>query len=413
MEYSKRVLVASFAMLVLTGLAHGDDIELYTFPAPPYQIVDDTPGPGAYVRGLTVDTMRCAAAETGHQSRVHAAPPKRATQFLVNNLVDGYFAVDPSRALDQVAFRSDPISLEKWYMVARADRETLENPRIGAVMGSNEEAWLRLQGKDIFLTVRTADQLIALLKRERIDQALMDQRVLESLSNTRDLASHFLRYAPLHAYFSRRFVNRNPGFIDEFNRQIPLCINGSFDLDDTETVQIRSIAYDMFKELEAHIPLDAAIADGPDIENLSQILNLDAQWQALAPQRYSEMARRVADQPASIAMEKWQQDRESLITEIMLTNSIGTLVAMSQLTSDFWQGDEAKFEYHIRSDTPSLFVSPIHYDASTARFQVTVSMPVIVEGQWLPAGVLAIGLDVEQALAGSRHVRYLTDVKTW
>jgi hypothetical protein len=40
-------------------------------------------------------------------------------------------------------------------------------------------------------------------------------------------------------------------------------------------------------------------------------------------------------------------------------------------------------------------------------------MPVIVEGQWLPAGVLAIGLDVEQALAGSRHVRYLTDVKTW
>jgi hypothetical protein len=95
----------------------------------------------------------------------------------------------------------------------------------------------------------------------------------------------------------------------------------------------------------------------------------------------------------------------------MLTNSIGTLVAMSRLTSDFWQGDEPKFERHIRSDTRNLYVSPIRYDASTTRFQVTVSMPVIVEGQWLPAGVLVIGLDVEQALKGAHHIRYLTDAR--
>jgi len=410
MEHSKGILAVSLAMLALTGLAHGDDIDLYTFPAPPYQIVDDIPGPDAYVQGLTVETMRCAATRTGRQSRVHAAPPKRAVQFLVTNLIDGYFAVDPSTALDQVAFRTHPVSLEKWYLVSRADNEASENPRIGAIMGSNEEAWLRLQGKQVFLTVRTADQLIGLLKRRRIDQALMDQRVLESLNNTTDLASHFLRYVPLYAYFSRSFVSKNPGYIDEFNRQIPHCINGSFDLDETETVQIRSIAYDIFREIAARIPLLAAITDGPDIKSLSEILNLDAQWQALAPQHYSELARRVADQPASIAMDKWQQGRESLVTEIMLTNSIGTLVAMSRLTSDFWQGDEPKFERHIRSETRNLYVSPIRYDASTTRFQVTVSMPVIVEGQWLPAGVLVIGLDVEQALKGAHHIRYLTDV---
>ena len=52
--------------------------------------------------------------------------------------------------------------------------------------------------------------------------------------------------------------------------------------------------------------------------------------------------------------------------------------------------------------------SPIRYDASTSRFQVTVSLPNVEPGRWIPIGVLAIGLDVEQALTGENHVLYLT-----
>jgi hypothetical protein len=329
---------------------------------------------------------------------------------LLDNLIDGYFAVDPSTSLDQVAFRTNPVSLEKWHLISLADAETPENPRIGTVIGSNEEAWLLSRGQKIFLNVRTPQQLISLLQLGRIDQALMDQRVLESLSDIDGLTSQFLRYVPLHVYLNADFVSRNPDFINAFNRQIPACINGSFDLDDAETALIRATAYDLFRELEANIPLRAAIEDGPDITNLSEILNLDAQWQALAPEHHSEMARRVADKSASSAMSDWQKHHEALVTEVMLTNSIGTLVAMSRLTSDFWQGDEPKFERHIRGDIRNIYVSPIHYDASTSRFQVTVSMPVITQGRWLPAGVLAIGLDVEQALVSEGHFRYLPDI---
>lgn len=407
MEHVKAVLAVSLAILALPGLALAENIELFTFSAPPYQIVSETPGPGGGVRGLTVDTVLCAATGAGRQIRVHSAPPKRATQFLVNNLIDGYFAIDPSAALDQVASRSNPVSLEKWQLISLADSPTPEHPRMGAVMGSNEEAWLRAQGQNVYLTVRTPEQLIALLHRQRIDQVLMDQRVLESLGNTEGLTSRFLRYVPLHVYFSSGFVTRNPGFIDTFNRQIPACINASFDLDEAETAQIRAIAFDLFTELEAKIPLPAAIRQGPDIKSLSEILNLDAQWQALAPQHHSDMATRVADQQASVAMAQWQRSHQPLVTEVMLTNSIGTLVAMSQLTTDFWQGDEPKFAHHIGKPAASIYVSPVRYDASTSRFQVIVSLPIRVEDQWLPAGVLAVGLDVEQALAGEPYVRYL------
>jgi hypothetical protein len=359
-----------------------------------------------------VDTVACSAEQAGRDTSIYASPPRRAIQLLLNNQIDGYFAVDPSTSLDRLASRTNPVSLEKWHLISLADAEPAENPRMGAVIGSNEEAWLRAQGQEVFLTVRSPEQLVALLRRERIDQALMDYRVLESMGDTSGLSARFLRYVPLHVYFSRNFVSRNPGFIDSFNHGIPSCMNGSFDLDESETGEIRAAAYDLFRELQALIPMAEAIRSGPKVRNLSEILNLDAQWQALAPGHYSDMAKRVADQKASIAMAQWQKRHEALVTEVMLTNSFGTLVAMSQLTSDFWQGDEPKFEQHIGGGPRDIYVSPIRYDASTARFQVTVSMPIVVEGQWLPAGVLAIGLDVEQALKADGNVHYLTGVAT-
>lgn len=402
MKYSENILAIISAMIVLTGAVRAENIEYYTFPSPPYQVVIDTPGSDAGVHGLTVDVVLCATTSTGRQGRIRAAPQKRAIRFLANDLIDGYFAVDPSMALDEVAFRSRPVSLEKWHLVSRADSEPPENPRIGAVSGSNEEAWLLSKGRNIFMSVRTAEQLIALLDRGRIDQALMDQRVLENLSDTDDFTSKFLRYVPLHVYFGSGFVNQNPEFIDAFNRQIPDCVKDGFDLDKAETARIRAIAHNLFRELEARVSLETAIEAGPDITSLSEILNLDARWQALAPRYHSEMARLVASQEASLAMSNWQKNHGSMVTEVMLTNSIGTLVAMSRLSSDFWQGDELKFERHIREDARNLYVSPIYYDASTSRFQVTVSKPVIVAGRWLPAGVLIIGLDVEKALTGER-----------
>lgn len=401
MKYSERFLAILSALIVLPGAAQAEKIEYYTFPSAPYQVVSETPAPDAHVQGLTVDVVRCTTASAGRQSRVRAAPQKRAVRFLTNDLIDGYFAVDPSLALDELAFRSNPVSLEKWHLVSRSGSKPSAKPRIGAVSGSNEEAWLLSQGRDIFLSVRTAEQLIALLERGRIDQALMDQRVLANLSGTDNLTSRFLRYVPLHVYFSSDFVGRNPGFVDAFNAHIPGCINAGFDLDKTESAQISATAHDLFRSLEAQVPPTAAIEAGPDTTSLSEILNLDAQWQALAPRQHSEMARFIASQEASIAMNRWQKNHQSLVTEVMLTNSIGALVAMSGLSSDFWQGDEAKFEHHIRKDANSLYISPVYYDESTSRFQVVVSKPIIAEDRWIPLGVLVIGLDVEEALAGT------------
>lgn len=81
-------------------------------------------------------------------------------------MIDGYFAIDPSAELDNIARRSDPVALEKWYFFTGGNKAFTNNLRIGVVAGSNEEAWLEANGYAIFLSVSSPSQLLALLKRD-------------------------------------------------------------------------------------------------------------------------------------------------------------------------------------------------------------------------------------------------------
>ena len=98
-------------------------------------------------------------------------------------------------------------------------------------------------------------------------------------------------------------------------------------------------------------------------------------------------------------MKSWKAGQSGLVTEAMITNNLGSLVAMSRLTSDFWQGDEAKFQNIANGDDEALYLSPIRYDASTQRFQVMASTRIRSEATGEFEGILAIGLDVEEALS--------------
>ena len=147
-----------------------------------------------------------------------------------------------------------------------------------------------------------------------------------------------------------------------------------------------------------------ALADGLRLDNFTDVLTVDSKWQALAPDIAVPMAQDILGLPGSHALHDWQLTHGGLITEILLINDAGTLAAISNLSSDYWQGDEPKFQEVIKQfsrkapDTELLYISPIHYDASTARFQVFVSGPVLSADSSELLGVVAMGLDIETLL---------------
>ncbi|MBW4934298.1 substrate-binding periplasmic protein [Marinobacter sp. F4206] len=212
------------------------ELNLYTFEAPPYQVTDAiAPELGKQVAGETVETIACAAGQAGWSANIRVTPPKRAIHSLRRNRVDGYFAIDPSAELDATAHRSAPVAKAKWYFFTVTPQVDTRRARIGVVDGSNEESWLRANGYEVFMSVASPGQLLALLERDRIDAALMDERVMaglkaDSYGAEKKLHKRFLRQAPLYLYLSNDFTSEHPGFLARFNRHLPACMSDQVSL---------------------------------------------------------------------------------------------------------------------------------------------------------------------------------------
>lgn len=408
---SVRVFTVIILLAVICRGAAADQmiISLYTFDSAPYQYANSSPD-GPEVIGETVDTVRCAMDRAGASTHIRLMPQSRARFTLQRNLVDGYFAVDPSPEMDTAAVISHPVALEKWYWFYQDQRPEPATAKIGVIGGSNEEAWLIQNGYQPSVSVSSAEQLPALLRRNRIDLALMDQRVMAALQQEWpslgwSLKREFLRYAPLHLYLNTRFATEHPDFLARFNRRLPDCMGDHMQLTDEERHHITIVASRLIRDLVSKVNLAQAIHQRPGFDTFTDILTQDTIWQALAPEQPTPLASEILALPASENLRRWQADQAGLVTEVLLTDQRGALVAMSQLSSDYWQGDEPKFQ-EIALDTErglvrktDLWISPIRYDASTRQFQITVSVPIpLQEPNNGVEGVLALGLAIEEAL---------------
>lgn len=83
--------------------------------------------------------------------------------------------------------------------------------------------------------------------------------------------------------------------------------------------------------------------------------------------------------------------------EIFVTDNQGSLVAATDKTSDYWQGDEAKFTECFKGEEGVLYIADVEFDESTQTYLVQVSVPVRDEGKVI--GVIVVGIDVDAFLA--------------
>lgn len=389
--------------------AQAPTLNLYTFDSPPYQVAGPGTGETGKVSGETTETVICAATRAGWQTRIRIAPQNRALHSLKRSTVNGYFAIDASAELDTIARRSDPVALEKWYFFTTEEGKFNGNARIGVVDGSNEEAWLETNGYTIFMSVASPSQLLALLRRGRIGAALMDERVMIDLQEENqaagpDIKAHFVRYAPLHLYLTEAFVARYPQFLPEFNRLLPACMEGQLALSGPEEFRIRALADRLIRELHGTLNIGQTVEAAPRQQNFTDVMTQDSVWQVLAPDTPTALASYILQLPGSRALHGWRVAQDGLVSEAMVINDMGTLAAMSGLTTDYWQGDEPKYQEVVRNTRrglmglDALYISPIRFDASTSQFQVTVSAPVEPIEEGVPKAIIALGLNAEEAL---------------
>jgi hypothetical protein len=88
------------------------------------------------------------------------------------------------------------------------------------------------------------------------------------------------------------------------------------------------------------------------------------------------------------------QNSASYYAEIFVMDNQGANVAMTDKTSDYWQGDEVKFKKSFNKGQGAVFVDDVEFDDSSQAYLVQVSVPV-KDGDTV-IGAITIGIDIDK-----------------
>lgn len=83
------------------------------------------------------------------------------------------------------------------------------------------------------------------------------------------------------------------------------------------------------------------------------------------------------------------------ITEIFVMDARGLNVAASHVTSDYWQGDEAKHSETYMAGPGAMHFSDVELDESSQRYQGQISVTISDPATGQPVGAITVGVDAE------------------
>jgi hypothetical protein len=126
-------------------------------------------------------------------------------------------------------------------------------------------------------------------------------------------------------------------------------------------------------------------------KSLSQIQEMDNKWKAHAG--IADYMRVIMDSECGKHLRDIQSSAR-YYAEIFVMDDQGANVAMSDKTSDYWQGDEAKFKKSYNGGLGAVFIDDVEFDDSAQAYLVQVSVPVR-DGERV-IGAITIGIDVDK-----------------
>lgn len=117
----------------------------------------------------------------------------------------------------------------------------------------------------------------------------------------------------------------------------------------------------------------------------AEIMEIDAAWRATRGDQAALFEPYLRGACAEYL--RAQVEAHDTIVELLVMDDTGCLVAAAEKTSDFWQGDEAKWQRSFLGSTGQLFVDEIDYDESSRAYVVQISLPVR-NAEGVPIGAL-------------------------
>jgi len=127
-----------------------------------------------------------------------------------------------------------------------------------------------------------------------------------------------------------------------------------------------------------------------------KIIALDKKWRAEVKSGGGPLSKGVLANGLSGFLKGIKAKSGGLYTEIFVMDAKGLNVGQSDLTSDYWQGDEAKWKKTYLVGPKAMHVGGVKTDQSTQTLQSQLSMAVVDPASGKVIGAVTVGVNVEQ-----------------
>lgn len=138
--------------------------------------------------------------------------------------------------------------------------------------------------------------------------------------------------------------------------------------------------------------------------NLSQanINSLDSQWRAEREADNQPLIAATLNNPLSTYLTQVQAASAGLFTEIFVIDAQGLNAGQSAITSDFWQGDEAKFQKTFDVGAGAIFIdeAELHEASGTWRAQANMTLQ---SDRGQPIGAVTVEINLTELARRSRN----------
>jgi hypothetical protein len=119
---------------------------------------------------------------------------------------------------------------------------------------------------------------------------------------------------------------------------------------------------------------------------------LDKKW--MATTGVADFMKRYLDSPCAKRLAAFKEKELPSLAEAFAMDAQGGLVCSVRKTSDYWQGDEAKWKKAFLEGKGAEFIDKVQFDESSQAYTVQVSVPVR-DGKKV-IGTLTVGVNLQQ-----------------
>ena len=167
--------------------------------------------------------------------------------------------------------------------------------------------------------------------------------------------------------------------------------------DEAYNAALKELATSKVAALVANATVQSAIkAQNSKHAGLSQadIDKLDKQWRAENKGSTKPMIDAVLGNALSKYLSQEKSKSDGLFTEMFVMDNKGLNVGQSDVTSDYWQGDEAKWQKTFSVGPGAIHIGKLKKDESTQQIQVQLSV-AITDSSNAVIGAITLGINLD------------------